>query len=245
MRGHRTQYKTQKEQPEKTQASVIFIKRTPHGELARRIKKAEKDLDGTLNKRVKVVERNGPQLVRLFTRSVPWAGEDCNRPQCKVCTKAEDKTPNCEQKNLTYKTSCKICDKVGTPSVYVGETSRSLRERMQEHSDDARNDTEGSHIANHLKSVHPQEWKELGAERDGWQHFSVIIVKTHQSAFRRQLHEAVSIKIQPGTVPNNQEEYNRCLVLTLELRGKQKESKRAQRSRELIEEVCKQETERT
>ena len=109
MKSHRTQHKTLKEPPETTPASVIFIKRTPHGELTRRIKKVEKDLEGTLNKRVKIVKINGPQLVRLLTRSDPWAGEDCSQPQCIVCTKDEDKTPNCQQTNLTYKTSCKIC----------------------------------------------------------------------------------------------------------------------------------------
>ena len=111
---------------------------------------------------------------------------------------------------------------MGTPSFYVGETSRYLRERMQEHSEDARNDTEGSHIANHLKSVHPQEWLELG---------SVKIMKTHQSAFKRQLHEAATINMETGVLLNNLEEYSRCLVPTIEVKGNKKESSKSKEMR--------------
>ena len=90
-----------------------------------------------------MIEQNGPQLVRILTRSDPWANEKCERPQCVVCSMEDEKTPNCEQSNLTYRTSCRLCDKLGTPSAYIGETSRSLRERMWEHSEDARGETEG------------------------------------------------------------------------------------------------------
>ena len=50
--------RTQKTQPQaqgvnhdKTPASVCFIKRTPHGELANRIKKVEQELGGTFSTR--------------------------------------------------------------------------------------------------------------------------------------------------------------------------------------------------
>ena len=102
---------------------------------------------------------------------------------------------------------------------------------MKEHSDDAKGDLEGSHIAVHLKTAHPQEWKELGMERDGWLHFSVKIVKTHQTAFRRQLHEAVSINMETGVLLNNLEEYSRCLVPTLEIKGAKKETPKAKEMR--------------
>ena len=102
---------------------------------------------------------------------------------------------------------------------------------MQDHSDDARNDTDGSHIANQLKATHPQEWQELGAERDGWQLNSVKIVKTHQTAFRRQLHEAVTIIMETGVLLNNLEEYSRCLVPTIEIKGTKKEYPKAKEMR--------------
>ena len=62
--------------------------------------------------------------------------------------------------------------------------------------------------------------------------FKVEIVKTHMSSFTRQLHKAVAIMLEPGTVLNNQTVYNRCLVPTLEVKGSSKESKAMQAATE-------------
>ena len=45
------------------------------------------------------------------------------------------------------------------------------------------------------------------------------IRRTHQSSFRRQLHEAVTIMKEPGEVMKNQIEYKRFLISTMDVKG--------------------------
>lgn len=142
---------------------------------------------------MKIIEQNGPQLQSLLTRSDPWAGGDCGRDKCAICTQDWETKPNCRKSNTTYRTVCQLCKAQGDRSTYVGESSRSLYERIGEHREDAQKALEGSHIATHLQSAHPEEWTDLGLEQDGWKHFRVELVKTHQTSFRRQLHEACTI----------------------------------------------------
>ena len=65
-----------------------------------------------------------------------------------------------------------------------------------------------------------------------WKLFKVEVVKTHKSAFSRQIHEAVTMMREGGTILNSQEEYNRCLVPTLEVKGRIMETHREKQIRE-------------
>ena len=230
-------------------ASIIFVKRTPGGELATRLKTLERELGKHFRRTIKVIERNGVQLQRVLTKSDPWSGVKCARPTCTVCRREEEKTPTCSTSNITYKNSCKICQDRGTPACYIGESSRSLRERQNEHSGDCDKGLEGSHMASHLQEAHPDTWKEIqeNGGTGGWRNFKVEIVASHRSAFRRQLQEAVLINSEKGTLLNNLEEYNRCLVPTLEVKGAKTESKESKEKREerdkVREEKARQETE--
>ncbi len=174
-------------------ATIIFVRRSPEGALASALRRKEEEINKTLKKKVKVIERNGPQLQRLLVRSDPWSGGDCGRTDCVVCQVEGDNRVDCRVTNCTYRTSCKLCEQEGSRSSYIGETSRSVKERMGEHAGDARKDDEGSHIAAHLRERHHREWTELGEEKEGWNHFKVEVLKTHTTSFRRQLHEAVMI----------------------------------------------------
>ena len=83
---------------ERRPSYVFYVRRTPGGELGSRLTKCEAQLSKTLRKKIKVVERNGSQLQALLTKSDPWAGEKCTRPNCKVCDLPEEKTPNCRRR---------------------------------------------------------------------------------------------------------------------------------------------------
>ena len=204
---------------ERQPAAVLFVKRTPNGSLATELKQAEFNLSKTFIKKVKIVERNGTQLQALLTRADPWGEDSCVREDCMVCTHNMDKTPNCRTKNLTYRSTCRLCKAAGAKCSYLGETSRSLRERWGEHVKDSQDSLEESHIAQHLMNQHLVEWKEKALEGDAWKYFSIEIVKTHRSAFKRQIHEAVLIMLEEGVILNSKSEYNRCLVPTLEVQG--------------------------
>ena len=68
------------------------------------------------------------------------------------------------------------------PSVYVGETSRSIAERSKEHWEDFRSQKEDSHILKHHWTHHMGE---------GEPEFLFKIVKHHRSALGRQVGEAI------------------------------------------------------
>ena len=102
------------------------------------------------------------------------------------------------------------------PSIYVGETSRTIQERALEHwaalrgSKKAR---EGSHMAKHVEQFHKGE--------DPL--FYMRIVSFHRTALSRQTAEAVRIRRRggEGAVLNSKAEFNRCYLPRLKLVGEQ------------------------
>ena len=82
-----------------------------------------------MSKKIKIIERSGSQLNRLLTKSDPWGAEDCKRESCKVFNQEDTETPYKRRTNLTYKSSCRLCPKLGMQAAYWGETSCSLHER--------------------------------------------------------------------------------------------------------------------
>ena len=74
--------------------------------------------------------------------------------------------------------------KSGAPSLYVGETSRSIEERAQEHWGAARRKEEKSHMLKHQKMEHD------GAAPK----FVFKLISSHKTALSRQVKEAVRIR---------------------------------------------------
>ena len=90
------------------------------------------------------------------------------------------------------------------PSLYVGESSRSLQERIQEHWGSYRRREEGSHIRKHQDQQHPDQ-EPL---------FLVKTVSTHRTALSRQVREAVGIRRRGGksSILNSKSEFNRSYI---------------------------------
>ena len=239
-RGGSTSHSSKRD--ERQPSAVLFVKRTPQGALTSELRRIEADLSKTLTRKVKVVERCGTQLQALLTRSDPWSDEDCTRESCVVCTMPQEKTPNCRQVNLTYRTTCRLCLAAGNSSSYIGETSRSLGERIGEHVQDSKTNQDKSHIAQHLMTHHMKDWEEHGSSMDAWKLFKVEILKTHTSAFKRQIHEAVSIMLEKGSLLNNRDEYNRCLIPTLEVQGHKGHNTEAKQAQKQADENLRKET---
>ena len=134
-------------------SSVMFIEHTRDGNLAKRLRAVEPELEKMSGAGVKVVEKNGKKLKDLLVRTDPWAGEDCGRPDCTVCTEGEPNT-TCRRRNMTYQNVCITCKDTGQTSIYIGETSRSLAERHPEHLADQKAEKEDSHMHQHAKQHH-------------------------------------------------------------------------------------------
>ena len=92
----------------------------------------------------------------------------------------------------------------GTPSLYVGETSRSIQERALEHWGGARRNDKDNHMVKHQLLEHRGEQPSF--------HFKVV--STHRTALSRQIREAVRIRRRggAGNILNSKAEYNRCHI---------------------------------
>ena len=210
--------------------AVMFIPYTPDGELAKLLRKNEEDLSKITDCKIKIIERAGTKLQDLITRSDPWKGSDCHRPNCLPClTKIKTekyKNQDCHKRSIVYETRCLTCQEQEHNRIdnleieesekreqklrtklykYIGETSRSGFERGWEHLNDLAQLKPTSHMLKHILLTHPeQDMSEV--------QFGMRTTRTCMSSFERQIYESVSIQKerQEHFVLNSRTEYNRC-----------------------------------
>ena len=82
---------------------------------------------------MKIVERNGEQVQAIFTNANPWGKDICEWLDYVSCINSEKEKGRCRETNLVYETKCKLCKQKGETVTYVGETGRSMCERLSEH----------------------------------------------------------------------------------------------------------------
>ena len=156
----------------------------------------------------------------LLSNKNLWSGLECGRSECKPCKQPGDKKEPCTTKNIVYESECSKCNPEGTrrvadrsglaekgdkPSLYVGESSRSLKERAGEHWADAEGWKEECHMVEHQMMAHK------GEENPA---FQFRVVKKCGSSLERQVREAVRIQMR-GLVLNKKGTYNRCKLTRL------------------------------
>ena len=95
-------------------------------------------LEGTLGFNLKVVERTGRSLKSVFSQGQTNQGLQCGRGVCVTCNQEGEEKPPCTLSSIVYESICKPCNpdctrrgelkeyEGVTPSLYVGETSRSI-----------------------------------------------------------------------------------------------------------------------
>ena len=147
---------------------------------------------------------------------------------CETKSRADKaSSESCSQRNVTYQTWCRECKEEGervisqerekegerrggsevTLYTYIGESSRSTYERGSEHLRDARDFNTTSHILKHIIEMHPKSRPEDIK-------FDMRVIKTHQSAFERQIYESVAIQNMrvKHHMLNSRSEFNRCAL---------------------------------
>ena len=147
-------------------SSVMFIPHTVGSALAKELKEKENILKEITGDKMKIVERAGLKLEDVLTRTNPWKGMDCGRPNCLLClTKTltgKDKKKDCTKRNILYELRCLTCEEKLRTEIeeseddeenkkeklknmrvprYVGESSRFLYEQAFENMDDCENRT--------------------------------------------------------------------------------------------------------
>ena len=154
-------------QPKTT--SVINVEQTRGGALASAMRKKMENLAPMLGFRFRVMESAGTTLADLLSNKNLWQGEACGRKHCHPCQQKSEKREDCSKENVLYESRCTQCngmekgkeettikDNRSSPSIYVGETSRSLMERAREHQGKQPHDkTLGQQLPRHCEAKIP------------------------------------------------------------------------------------------
>ena len=151
--------------------------------------------------------------------------------------------PDCTRNSVLYENVCEQCNpdagkdkelegvQQDIPTLYVGETSRSIYERSGEHWGDWRSNKEGSHMRKHQEEAHD------GAAPK----FCMRVVKSYKSALSRQIGEAVRIRRRGGAgcILNSKSEFDRCQIprLTIEEQDEEKLKKRKEEEEQEMEKI--------
>ena len=160
-KGKRNYYKT-----------TMFIDATPNSMLA---KSFQKKLD-TAKIPIKVVENAGTSIRTLLSKSNPFRRNPCSDNRCAVCCRAE--STDCKTRDCVYELKCACGD------TYIGETSRSLRERVSEHISGMNTGTGDNVLHRHMLDCHAGTTKSL----------DVYVLATYpDDAMGRQIAESVYI----------------------------------------------------
>ena len=199
-------------------STVLFIEFSHDGSLQKRMREVVDKLATILGFRVRISERGGTPLSSLLSNKNPWGGQPCGRKEseCHPCHQDTEVKEPCTLRNILYESECGACNQLGNhserdqtslcdkrvPSIYVGESARSLAERSKEHWGDFTKGKADSHMHNHWQDAHRGE--------DPPPQFNF------KSALSRQVAEAVRIQLR-GSVLNVKGVYNRskltCLVI--------------------------------
>ena len=210
--------------------TVLFVEQSKKGELARRLREVEKKVSRIVGYKTKIVEGVGTKLKDLMPNSNPWKGSHCGRERCIPCNQPTEHKQDCRRRNIIYENICLTCnpeagskverldgkeleDVKDFPSIYVGESGRSLHERALEHWRDFGARQTDSHILKHWMVHHHGQ---------GTPNFHIRVIKYCKDALSRQVGEAVRISYRGQTL-NSKNGYNRSGLSRLVIEEKEEE----------------------
>ena len=209
-----------KEQDRLRTTSVLFVEFSKGGGLQKAMRESLDKLTPMLGFRVRVSEKGGTPLASILSNKDLWCGQPCGRVSCRTCAQQDERKEPCTRRNIIYESECVQCNPSGTrkesdkssledkreqPSLYVGESARSISERATEHWRDAEKGKDESHMQDHQLHSHAGEQPP---------NFAFRVVKKCKSSLERQVREAVRIQMR-GNVLNKQGVYNRCKLTRL------------------------------
>ena len=104
--------------------------------------------------RIRVLERLGRSVKEEVSNPTPWKQQHCGRQKCQACTSKEG---ICKAKGAVYKIECSDCKSEGISSVYIGETHRTIWDRITEHFNLLEKQSTDSALLKHWLSHHEEK----------------------------------------------------------------------------------------
>ena len=194
---------------------VMFVEHTREGEMAKNLREQLGRMENMRGFRMKIVERTGTKIKDMFSLTNIWGGSQCGREECTTCTQGGEDLPDCTRRSIVYESICVKCNSGAkdsgplrtpnptVPSIYVGESSRSIYEHAGEHWNAYKKRNTDSHI-----------WKHHLIHHDGEGEPQMIfkVVGTFMTALSRKVTEAVRIRGRGASVLNSKGEYDRSKI---------------------------------
>ena len=183
-------------QPGGGHIAPIFVPPTPNSELANSLK-AIADREAEAGVHFKIIETGGLSMRSVLQRSNPLETAGCDSPDCLPCEHGRGEGGNCEGCGVNYEIECQLCPE-GGKSVYIGESSRNLYTRSQEHLSRYRGGKMTSFMFKHQNNVHQGEQAMYRAK----------VTASTRDCLTRQVREAVLIRRSQVPVLNSKTEWH-------------------------------------
>ena len=144
--------------------------------------------------KIRVIERAGQSLKQALVRSNPLNKNSCKQDDCKTCQL--NPKANCKSREIVYKITCARSHEENCRKAYIGESSRSLGERINGHISRYEKEDKNSMLFKHIKEKHGSVRQELKIEK---------LVTCSGDAMLRQVTEAVYVNETAPALNSNEE----------------------------------------
>jgi hypothetical protein len=155
------------------------------------------DREAEAGVKFKIIETAGLSMRRVLQMSNPLATAGCTSADCLPCKDGRGEGGNCRGCGVNYILECQLCPD-GHRSVYVGESSRNLYTRSNEHLSRYRAGKMTSFIVKHQTTVHHGEEAQFKAK----------VTASTRDCLTRQVKEAVQIRRSQVPVLNGKTEWH-------------------------------------
>ena len=144
----------------------------------------------------KVVETGGKTVGAALKLANPTETKGCTDRRCVGCRSEAGAGGNCRKSNINYEMECQLCPP-GRRAKYIGESSRNLFSRGQEHESKYRNRKKGSCMLKQVK------------EHNGAASLDTVrVTGSDRDCLTRQVRESVKIKRCQEPVLNAKSEWH-------------------------------------
>ena len=184
--------------------TTLMVPTTKDSTLAKRLRLTLASNPGPRGTSCKVVEIPGPALHTGIAVNNPFLPDSCRRSDCPLATTGVPCRGKCAKEGVLYQAVCTRCtqeEDEGGPNQYIGESSRTVHVRRQQHLADYRycakkhqtgrrqeDDPRTSFMWDHQLEAHGGDHS-INPEAD----FAFNVVNSHKDPLTRQIAEAVKI----------------------------------------------------
>ena len=174
----------------------IFVPPTPNSELALSLK-AVAENEAEAGVKFKIVETGGLSIKSVLQRSNPLETPGCDDEECLPCKPGRGEGGQCDGCGVNYQIECQLCPD-DQKEVYIGESSRNLFTRSQEHVNNFRSGLQSSFMLKHQNDKHSGEEP----------NFKASVTARTRDCLARQVREAVLIRRSQVPVLNGKSEWH-------------------------------------